>query len=81
MEQQSEPAKTEENWALKGPLLAASIFLAILGAALTYGLVTEYFGYHGNKVGIFGIAGGFVGYMLTDPLWRLYRKKYPKASD
>lgn len=72
------PPKARNNWLIYGPLMLLTGICVVAGALLAYGLVTEWFGYSGGKSGVFYIGGAFAGYMVTAPLWTLYRKYYPK---
>ena len=71
--------ETKENWLIKLPLIILSSISALACAVIVFYLIEEYVGYSGNKMGVFAIAGLFVGYYITHLLWMLYRKFYPKA--
>lgn len=70
----------KDNKSLKFLLIAISTIMVIVGALVAYWLVHEWFGYYGNKSTIFYIGGAFAGYSITEPLWWMYRKKYPKEE-
>ncbi len=65
---------------LKWLLYLVSAICAVAGALAAYWLVHEWFGYYGNKSTIFYIGGGVAGYYISEPLWWLYRKRYPKED-
>ncbi|MEZ5694503.1 MAG: hypothetical protein R3D99_11855 [Altererythrobacter sp.] len=71
---------TKNNWLLFIPLAVLTGILTIAGALVAYYLVTEQMGYTGGKSGVFYIGGAFVGYSIAAPLWKLYRRRYPKAA-
>lgn len=73
-------APVKENKPMKFMLIALSTIGVIAGALIAYWVVHEYFGYYGNKSTVFYIGGAVVGYMITEPLWWMYRKKYPKED-
>jgi hypothetical protein len=66
---------------LKWMLYLISGVCAVLGAVAAYGIVHVWFGYSGNKSGVFYMGGGLAGYMVSEPLWWLYRKRYPKEEE
>lgn len=76
----TEPHKTRENWALYIPMWILTAALIVAGALAAYWLTHIYFGYYGNKSAVFYIGGAFAGYSAAEPLWKLYRKRYPKAA-
>ena len=72
-------AKTRNNWLLFVPLVLVSTIFTIAGALVAYGIFTEWMGYEGGKSGIIYLGGAVAGFTITQPLWTLYRKRYPKA--
>ena len=65
---------------VKWMLYLISGICASAGALIAYWIVHEWFGYYGNKSTVFYIGGGVAGYMVSEPLWWLYRKRYPKEE-
>jgi hypothetical protein len=55
-------------------LLILSAILIGAGAILAYWLTHEVLGYRGGKSVIFYIGGAFLGYLVTEPLWRRYSR-------
>lgn len=70
----------KEPTLLKWILYLISGVFSVIGAVAAYWLVHEWFGYHGNKSTVFYIGGGLAGYMVSEPLWWFYRKRYPKED-
>jgi len=50
-------------------LIVTSVIAALIGALITYAVVTAWFGYAGGKSGVIYMGGAFFGYWLTTPLW------------
>lgn len=66
--------------ALRLILWVVTAILVIAGALIAYWLVHEWFGYYGNRSVTFYIGGGVAGYMVSTPLWALFRRRFDRGS-
>ena len=72
-------ARPANNWFLFVPLVLLSALFTAAGAFVAYGVFTEWLGYTGGKSGVIYLGGAVGGFTLTQPLWSLYRRRYPKT--
>nr|WP_137678407.1 hypothetical protein [Parerythrobacter lutipelagi] len=70
--------KAGNNWLLFFPLALLTGIFTIAGALLAYYIFAIELGYDGGKSGIIYLGGAVAGFSITSPLWKLYRKRYPK---